>query len=221
MSALTEALNKILSWLEEHDDLDFARLESLQPGLSFNEIEEKISDLLPLRLPKEVYELYQWGNGAWYDEEDWARFFQHRTFLSLESALDMYFDLTSTDEEADKTIFPSMWSDRWNRRWFPIFQEIDDQGFLVVVLDEEQKETTPILDILFEGFDEEPLIIYPTLTKMMLAEAELYESNYYLQIEKVEQLSSEIGFQYTEILYEEARIIHKKYQEMPMRTWRV
>jgi len=108
VSVLTEALNKILSWLEEHDDLDFARLESLQPGLSFNEIEEKTSNLLPLCLPKEVYELYQWGNGAWYDEEDWARFFQNRTFLSLEPALDMYFDLTSTDEEADKTVFPSM-----------------------------------------------------------------------------------------------------------------
>jgi hypothetical protein len=53
-----------------------------------------------------------------------------------------------------------------------------------------------------------------------LAEAELYEANYYLKIEKIEQLRNETGYQYIEILCEEAEIIRKRYQEMPMRIWR-
>lgn len=220
MSALTDALDRILSWLEEHEDLDFARFESLQPGLTYEEIEEKVADLLPFRLPKEVYELYQWGNGAWYDEEYWARFFHNRTFLSLESALDMYFDLTEPDEDADKWKFPFMWSDSWNTRWFPIFQEQDNRGFYVVVIGEEQKETTPILDIFLEDFDDEPFIIFPTVTKMMLAEAELYESSYYLQIDKLKQLSYDSQSRYRSALDEEAKYISQKYQDMPMKVWR-
>lgn len=58
MSQLKDALDRILTWLDEHDDLEFACFESLQPGLSYEEIEEKVSDVLPLCLPKEVYEIY-------------------------------------------------------------------------------------------------------------------------------------------------------------------
>ncbi|MDZ8053063.1 MAG: SMI1/KNR4 family protein [Aulosira sp. ZfuVER01] len=220
MSKLTETLDKILNWLEEHEDLDFARFESLQPGLTYKEIEQKLTDLLPLRLPKEVYELYQWGNGAWYDEEDWARFFDNRTFLSLESALDMYFGLTKLDKEADKLEFPSMWSDTWNTRWFPIFQEQYNTGFYAVVLDEAQKETTPVLDIFLEDCDDEPFIIYPSITKMILAEAELYESGYYLQKAELKQLSYDLQSRYRSALDEEAKYIRQKYQDMHIKVWR-
>ncbi|MEH1969991.1 hypothetical protein [Nostoc sp.] len=82
MSLLTDALDRVLNWFQDHEDLEFAHFESLELGLTYEEIEEKVTDLLPFRLPKEVYELYQWGNGACIGEERYARFFNDYVFLS-------------------------------------------------------------------------------------------------------------------------------------------
>ncbi|MBH8577735.1 SMI1/KNR4 family protein [Nostocaceae cyanobacterium CENA369] len=201
MSALTDALDRILCWLEDHEDLDFARFESLQPGLTYEEIEEKVIDLLPFHLPKEVYELYQWGNGAWVGEKYWARFFEDYVFLSLESALVKYCDLTAINKEDDSCVI--IIKSNWNLQWFPIFEDINGRGYYVVVINEVQNETTPILQISFEEIYD-PYIIYPTLTKMMLAETECYEAGIY-----------------SNKSYGEGQDIRSKYQEIPLRIWRV
>ncbi|MEH1922553.1 SMI1/KNR4 family protein [Nostoc sp.] len=201
MSRLTDALDRVLNWFEEHEDLDFAHFESLQPGLTSEEIEEKVTDLLPFCLPKEVYELYQWGNGGWIGEEIYARFFDNYVFLSLESALKVYCNLTAIDQENDPCVF--VIKSNFNVQWLPILEDIDGRGYCVVVINEVQTETTPVLQINFDDICDEPYIIYPTLTNMMLAEAECYEAGVY---------SNE--------LYEEAKYIRSKYQETPIRIWR-
>lgn len=96
----------------------------------------------------------------------------------------------------------------WNQRWFPIMQDIDDNGFILIVIDKEQKENTPVLDIFWEDFDGEPFIIYPSLTKMIQAEAEIYEAGYYLANKS------------REINYEAAKYIRQQYKEIPMKIWR-
>ena len=56
MTELNNALDRILVYLEEHEDLDNARFESLQIGLSYKEIIEKTKDL-PFCLPNLFYYL--------------------------------------------------------------------------------------------------------------------------------------------------------------------
>lgn len=59
-SQLTKALNRIISWIENHNSY---YVKYLQPGLSKDEIDNLAKDL-PFQLPLEIYELYQWKNGA-------------------------------------------------------------------------------------------------------------------------------------------------------------
>ena len=55
MSALTEALERILKELQKNRP---AVASTLQSGLTYKEIQETITNL-PFCLPNEVYELYQ------------------------------------------------------------------------------------------------------------------------------------------------------------------
>lgn len=87
-------------------------------------------------------------------------------------------------------------------------EDLDENGVLSILLNREQKEITPILDIVWEQFDGEPLIMYPSLSKMIQAEADLYEAGYYLLTKN------------REINYEAVKCIRQKYQDIPMRIWR-
>lgn len=87
-------------------------------------------------------------------------------------------------------------------------EDLDGKGLLAIVLNQQQTEITPVLDIFWEDFDGKPYIIYPSLSKMIQAEAELYEAGYYLPRKN------------REIDYEAVRCIRQKYQEIPMRVWR-
>lgn len=143
MTELTNALDRILIYLEEHENLNNSRFESLQLGLSYEEIIEKTKDL-PFCLPREVIELYQWGNGTWKEEEAHGCFFSDNyTFLSLESALEIYnLYAKSWLESGYRINFPYLNDDTlrwrnyiWNQRWFPIMEDMDEQGLIVVLLD--------------------------------------------------------------------------------------
>jgi len=101
MSELTNALNRILNWLENHPLEKYALVDVLQPGLSYEEIERRVADL-PFKLPEEVYQLYQWRNETFDGEEERAQFFSGLTFLSLEAALDKYKELLEEAEELGK-----------------------------------------------------------------------------------------------------------------------
>ena len=59
MSALTETLERILKELQKNRP---AVASTLQPGLTYKEIQETTTNL-PFCLPSEVYKLYQWRNG--------------------------------------------------------------------------------------------------------------------------------------------------------------
>ncbi|MBW4598631.1 MAG: hypothetical protein KME29_03220 [Calothrix sp. FI2-JRJ7] len=60
MTELINALERILKWTKQHRP---RYVDYLQPGLSRGEIEDLVKDL-PFQIPLEVYELYQWRNGA-------------------------------------------------------------------------------------------------------------------------------------------------------------
>ena len=60
MSDLTDALERILSWIQR---VSPSLTLSLKPALSYLQIREVIKEL-PFDLSEEVYELYQWHNGT-------------------------------------------------------------------------------------------------------------------------------------------------------------
>ncbi|ELS33267.1 MULTISPECIES: HEAT repeat domain-containing protein [Pseudanabaena] len=83
MNKLNKALQRIQNWLEIHRP---NYVNSLQPGLTRKEIEEKVS-LFPIQLSEEVYTLYEWHNGS----DSWEFFFPGYCFPSFENAIaDMY-----------------------------------------------------------------------------------------------------------------------------------
>lgn len=166
MSTLTNALERILNWLQNNLLLEYASLEVLEPGLTYEEIEEMVADL-PFRLPQEVYELYQWRNGTCYGEEDFARFFYYRAFLSLESALEKY------EELIEDVAY-------WESDWFPIFEENDNRGYYFIIGDREVKEISPVFSFDWEEPDIEK--IYDSLAEMMLKIADDYDTGAYYKI---------------------------------------
>lgn len=176
MSALTEALERIVNWWRQHPSDNYASVEVLEPGLTHEEIERRVTDL-PFRLPKEVYELYQWRNGTYYGEEERAGFFNGLTFLSLEAALDKYDELIEDAKEQAENLGEDFgWDaeDIWNVNWFPLFQNIDYEDYYVVICENIQQETSPVFAKLAE--DADIYQKYSSLTKMMLYLADNLET---------------------------------------------
>ncbi|MGB6295960.1 MAG: hypothetical protein WBF90_07210 [Rivularia sp. (in: cyanobacteria)] len=150
MSELTKALNRILNWFQHNKP---STIESLQPGLTIEEIEEKVKDL-PFRLTQEVYQLYQWRNGM---IDDGSCFFRYYRFLPLEDALE------------ELKLMKEAWSLSLPFGWFALF-EFEGEYFSAVGA-EENTENSPILHT-YHGID----IAYRNLTNMMLYIAECYET---------------------------------------------
>ncbi|GBE92369.1 SMI1/KNR4 family protein [Nostoc cycadae] len=153
MSELTDALDRVVNWLQRHKPL---YASALQTGLSDEEIEEKVKDL-PFRLTREVYELYQWRNGM-IDED--SSFFYNYRFLPLEEAV-----------EVQKIVLDN-YGFVLPFGWFPIF-EFENDGFAIIGA-EEITENSPILNYTLR--DE---IRYSSLTNMMQCIAECYETGAY------------------------------------------
>ncbi|MHC0064574.1 hypothetical protein ACWATR_17005 [Nostoc sp. UIC 10890] len=153
MSLLTDALDIILNWLQQNKP---SYASSLQPGLAYEEIEEKVKNL-PFRLPTEVYELYQWRNGMIDDDSE---FFSYYRFLPLEEAL-----------QVEKVV-----SENFGLSlpfgWFPIF-DFEKEGFAVIGA-EKNTESSPVLNTYLSDD-----IRYTNLTNMIQCIAECYETNAY------------------------------------------
>lgn len=145
MSELTEALEIIYSWLEENQP---NCAEALEPGLTDNQIAEQLKDL-SIKLPNEVYELYQWHDGtsgSFLKDNDDIR------FLSLWEAIDLY--------------------QNWNTNIFPLFFRCEVCFFIAV--DDQEKVTSPIFSNDDKYLPDEPT--YDSLTDMMALLAEQLET---------------------------------------------
>ncbi|MFB6275049.1 MAG: HEAT repeat domain-containing protein [Halothece sp.] len=178
MKALTNALNRILHWHQQHHT---EWVESKQPGLTTEEIKIKTQEL-PFRLPTEVYELYQWCNGTSGD----VPFFPSYRFLSLEEAVDLYHSEIK-EVEIDKLqqedyydiaqLAPFSWPSFQNQYWLPIFDFDGEIYFLSC--DTEQRDGAPVWYYFPESVF--PRLYFSNLTSMLLAITECYETEaYYL-----------------------------------------
>jgi len=158
MSRLTEALDRIGNYLQQHAPEVFA---TLQPGLSYEEIEEIVKDL-PFRLPPEVYELYQWRNGT-----DYYSSYSDRVFKA-----DYDYGLFPL-QNAVKTVVVGRYS---SYRKVNLFFRIVEKGGYILI-DEELSTCRVILgrdsNYPYSGYQ------YTSLTNMMLTIAECYETGVY------------------------------------------
>lgn len=161
MTILTEALNRIMNWLQQNYPLG---ITSLKPGLSLLEIEES-TKTLSFCLPQEVYELYQWKNGL---EQGCspipAQIFFGMSLCNLDLAKELAQSFISIEEEEIEVKY-------MRKPLFPIFEF--EGEFLAVVGETEKKITSPVIHISEIGVIN---IRYISLINMMLTLAESYES---------------------------------------------
>jgi hypothetical protein len=158
MSEITEALQRIEAWLQNHMP---NRAAELKPGLTRDEIDELVKDL-PFSLPEEVYELYQWHDGSV------DRFvFVNYNFFSLNDAIEAYYEwwagiFSDKDEEA-----------YFFEKSFPIFELWSDCGVILsVVCEDSNNYPVRMLDVEYDDY----FVRYRSLKNLILHLADWYES---------------------------------------------
>lgn len=163
MSELTQALNRIMTWLSENQP-SFAA--SFIPGLTNQQIDAAVQHL-SFELPEEIYELYLWRNGT--EGRHDCEFYPAMNFVTLEKAVKLYEDIATNDGTEEEIRFEGY-------QLFPFI--VTDNEFTNILIETKEK-SSPVIDFYAE--DCEPEIVYSSLTNMMLTIAECYETGaYYL-----------------------------------------
>lgn len=183
-SQLTNALNRILGWIEQHRSY---YVKYLQPGLSKDEIDNLVKDL-PFQLPSEIYDLYQWRNGALHSGEnlyDKGLIFKPGwSFRPLQEVVKICLENINKQKYL-KIHFMHFSNWKFSREKFdilPIFYtiryyDIDcyRSGNLWI---NREKGLNPVI---FNDFEEGENVLnkYSSITSMMLTIAECYEDGIY------------------------------------------
>ncbi|MBZ8178551.1 HEAT repeat domain-containing protein [Oscillatoria salina] len=186
VSQLTNALNRIFSWIEQHRSY---YVKYLQPGLLKGKINNLIKDL-PFQLPSEIYELYQWRNGALYQGKnlyDEGLIFKHSwSFRPLQEVVKIYLKNLNKQKYLENHLL-YLYSPDWENylkkiEILPIFYtiryyDIDcyHSGNLWI---NQEKNLNPVI---FNSFEEGENVLdkYSSVTSMMLTIAECYENGIY------------------------------------------
>ncbi len=169
MGTLTEALERIMNWQHKHQP-EYAA--SFLPGLKTDEI-ESVEEELGFKLPKEIYDLYQWRNGT--EEDTKALCFPSIQFLPLSRAIEYSQGCNEYIESGKEFVTEES-------EWYeisPLFVFIENNcDFGGVPLIAPQREKFPVFILLEAAM---PKIFYTSITDMMLTLAECYETGaYYL-----------------------------------------
>ncbi|NEO88310.1 MAG: SMI1/KNR4 family protein [Spirulina sp. SIO3F2] len=167
MSQLTEALNRIMNWLQEYQP-DYAA--SFLPGLSRQEIDE-ITAPLNLYIPEEIYELYQWRNGRSvvpFIDTDLSRF-EIYEFLPLKEAASVDSIKTINRSTSDGGFLTTEYK---SKKFFPFIGRHPET--CAVVISDKQEEKYPIVALPSEEIEPSPCCA--SITVMMSICAEAYET---------------------------------------------
>lgn len=181
-TSLIQVLERILCWFQANKP-NIA--QSLQPGLSREQIEAQVQ-VLPFRLPEEVYQLYQWRNGSSGNAP--VEFMPQYRILSLEEAiaerklsyeiyLEVYEDLAQ-DIDLD------------DGYWLPLFAE--DSNYYVVKGETESQATAPIFHRCHMECELD--LRLHNLTDMMLVIAECFETGVYYFFDNYNYLCRDIDY---------------------------
>ena len=162
MSKLTEALEKIMVWLQLYKP---ECAESFQSGLTRTAIQNILGELA-FQLPEEFYELYQWRNGNMRKASSVV--FPPLGFLPLEEALEIHLALIKRASiGVEHLVYGS-------KSTFPFVE--DNGNYLSVVFTEKHQQTSSVLDSS-EGF--ESRILFSSITSLMQMLAECCQTGAY------------------------------------------
>jgi HEAT repeats/PBS lyase HEAT-like repeat len=175
-SELTDALNRILSWIERHKP---SWIEYLYPGLSKGEIDDLVRDL-PIQFPPELYELYQWKNGA-VEGDEWketAWIFHSWTFRPLQEVV-AGLRRESSRYQIDIRHLDIINCFKVEFNYLSLFYHQESRNYGCIMLIDKTLNCCPIIFLRFVGGDFTLLEKYTSLTSMMLTIAECYEAGAY------------------------------------------
>lgn len=153
MSVLTEALEQLTAWINQHHP---KLAKSLRPGLTTEEIDNQ-SQTLPFQLSQEIRELYQWSNGCkifrtpYYLDE-------MLNFVPLQKAI-QYTQPSEAGHISDKLKIPG----------FFMFSEFERWVHFAVC---DGNNTSPVLVVTD---DPDTRLAYTSITSMVLLTLECYE----------------------------------------------
>lgn len=170
MSALTEALDRILGWLQKHKP---ECVSLLRPGLENSEIEDRVKDL-SIPLPPEVYELYKWRNGSGDDpmsKNSIQIFPEGFGFWSLSTAIKIHSQKIKFNNLQKYQQVISNFSANYLELFYCYTGEYS--GFVII----NKEQTYPVIFNHSRG--DETRQHYDSLTSMMLTVAEGYETGVY------------------------------------------
>jgi SMI1 / KNR4 family (SUKH-1) len=173
MSDLTNALDRMLNWLRQYKLSD---ISLLQPGLSNVEI-DKLIENVPLQLPQDIRELYQWKNGTKIvgDHANFSCIFETWAFYPLDIVIDAYKHTLKLYENTYTPMFGFDSVDALN-----IFFSVEPTNMGYIIFNDKVPEASVIIFQYCTGGDCYPIIKYASLTDMMLTIAEYYENAYYI-----------------------------------------
>src|SRR5512142_461765 len=155
--SLIDSLNHILEW-HQQNDTPVARL--IQPGLSEEEIAQRVQSL-PFKLPREFVELYRWRNGVQVGEQDEdTSFFEYHRFLPLDEALEVF-----------EIGYPIMKEFYELTDWVQVFQDPAGDGYGISGGPEAVQEAPVVF--LFEG--EGVQVVFDSLAKMLETVAQAFD----------------------------------------------
>jgi hypothetical protein len=159
MSDLTEALDRILTWLRANNSV---AASGFQPGILSEEIDDNLNKL-PFFVSREVSELYRWRNG----DESYSSAFGYLWLLNLETACEF-------SEFVNDASLREMRSEDEPQYLLPLFDF--DGEYFAVQGSEVQTDKAPIFHV---GTSYDLKFAFTNLTGMMQAIAECYESGIY------------------------------------------
>lgn len=172
MSQLFNALERIMTWLEEHLS---EHAQSFLPGLNSEQIDKL---LLPITtsIPEEIYEIYRWRNGR-------------KTFPPINGVFPDIYDFFPLDEVVETykhiNIPPNeggFLEEKFSNIRFVPFLGYLDPGTCAYVIGESNN-----ISLIVSFFEAEgPTEYYDSLTSMMLSIAECYERGAYFIVEDQE-----------------------------------
>lgn len=172
--SLTAALNEVLIQLVR---LESPLVSSLQPGLSRKVIDDMVN-LLPFKLPEDLYQLYMWRNGTREGSYAETNLFAHPAsyFAPLDLALDNSVHLS-------EDLITSHLVETWeplefepSAYYFDLFSDPGDSDFLVPC-GIQLLEKPPV--VFWSPELGTPRIHYSDLESMMWTVATCYESGAY------------------------------------------
>lgn len=207
MSYLTKALDRILNWLRNNQYSWIRRTENpiylLQPGLSRAEINSILTHA-NLLLPEEVYELYQWRNGGVIGEWDYINYtdlfnidhkdsngYSSNGYISWWGFVQ--FQSVVTENIQNQNDYACLEQDILNRiSAFPIISDFRNPSAFQIfrskegcmtgyVYKDNYYKSFPVIFLDFYQGSNTVLMLYASLTDMMMTIAESYETAYYIR----------------------------------------